>query len=348
MGEVDEVTEADLRRPRRRPPELSRIADGPSRPRAGDQDPRADRPACGWPVCSSGETLELLRDACAPGVTTGELDAIAEDNIRSHGGVAVVPGLRPPPFPGHHLRVGQRRGRARHPGRRVLVDGDVISIDCGAIVDGWHGDAAITVAVGEVPAEVTELMRVTEEALWARDRRRPPRRPGHRHLPRGRDPRAGAGRLRHPRGLRRPRHRHRRCTSRPTCPTSAAPAAGPSWCQGLALAVEPMVTLGSKRDRRARRRLDRGHRRRLAGRPTSSTPSRSPRRRLGADRARRRRGGARRARRPLRRSAESRGAAVGGRDRGVPVHGARQYGSRRSSLGPGHPARSAEPARPRR
>jgi methionyl aminopeptidase len=53
------------------------------------------------------------------------------------------------------------------PGSRELVDGDVISIDCGAIVDGWHGDAAITVAIGDVPAEVTELMRVTEEALWA-------------------------------------------------------------------------------------------------------------------------------------------------------------------------------------
>ena len=53
------------------------------------------------------------------------------------------------------------------PGSRVLVDGDVISIDCGAIVDGWHGDAAITVAIGDVSPEVTELMRVTEEALWA-------------------------------------------------------------------------------------------------------------------------------------------------------------------------------------
>ena len=53
------------------------------------------------------------------------------------------------------------------PGSRELFDGDVISIDCGAIVDGWHGDAAITVAIGEVPPAVTELMRVTEEALWA-------------------------------------------------------------------------------------------------------------------------------------------------------------------------------------
>ncbi len=52
------------------------------------------------------------------------------------------------------------------PGERVLLDGDQISIDCGAIVSGWHGDAAITVGVGEVSAPHVELSRVTEEALW--------------------------------------------------------------------------------------------------------------------------------------------------------------------------------------
>jgi methionyl aminopeptidase len=52
------------------------------------------------------------------------------------------------------------------PGDRVIIDGDVVSIDSGAIVDGWHGDAAVTVAVGEVPDKALELMRVTEEAMW--------------------------------------------------------------------------------------------------------------------------------------------------------------------------------------
>ncbi len=52
------------------------------------------------------------------------------------------------------------------PGDRVLAEGDIISIDCGAIVDGWHGDAAITVAIGEVPDDVAALMRVTEESMW--------------------------------------------------------------------------------------------------------------------------------------------------------------------------------------
>ena len=52
------------------------------------------------------------------------------------------------------------------PGPRVIENGDIVSIDCGAIVDGWHGDAAVTVAVGAVSAQATELMRVTEESMW--------------------------------------------------------------------------------------------------------------------------------------------------------------------------------------
>ncbi|MEU0314314.1 type I methionyl aminopeptidase [Nocardioides sp. NPDC006273] len=111
-----------------------------------------------------GETLEVLRAAARPGVTTSELDAIAEDSIRSRGGV--------PSFKGYHGFPGSICASVDEvvvhgiPGSRELKDGDIISIDCGAIVDGWHGDAAITVAMGSVSDEVSELMRVTEEAMW--------------------------------------------------------------------------------------------------------------------------------------------------------------------------------------
>src|SRR6478752_4603571 len=111
-----------------------------------------------------GQTLELLRSSVRAGISTEELDAIAEDNIRSSGAT--------PSFKGYHGFPGSICASVNDevvhgiPGDRVLADGDVISIDCGAIVDGWHGDAAISVAVGAVPAEVTELMRVTEEAMW--------------------------------------------------------------------------------------------------------------------------------------------------------------------------------------
>ena len=114
-----------------------------------------------------GETLELLRDAAKAGVTTGELDALAEDNIRSQRGIPSFQGYGHPPFPGTICASVNDEVVHGVPGSRALEDGDVISIDCGAIVDGWHGDAAITVAVGDVAPEVTELMRVTEEALWA-------------------------------------------------------------------------------------------------------------------------------------------------------------------------------------
>ena len=163
------------------------------------------------------------------GITTGELDAIAEDNIRSHGGIPSFQGYGHPPFPASICASVNDEVVHGIPGDRVLADGDVISIDCGAIVDGWHGDAAITVAVGEVAAEVLELMRVTEESMWRGLRRGAARRPGHRHLARRRvlrplaaapDRRTTASSRTTPATASAPR-----CTSRPTCRTTAARAA---------------------------------------------------------------------------------------------------------------------------
>lgn len=110
-------------------------------------------------------TLELLREAVVPGVTTRALDALAETSIRDHGAT--------PSFLGYHgypaSICASVNDEVVHgiPGDRVLREGDQISIDCGAILQGWHGDAAITVGVGLVDAASRELSRVTEEALWA-------------------------------------------------------------------------------------------------------------------------------------------------------------------------------------
>src|SRR4051812_10600383 len=109
-----------------------------------------------------GETLELLRGAARAGVTTGELDGLADDHIRSHGGLPSFLGYGHPPFPATICASVNDEIVHGIPGSRELLDGDVISIDCGAIVDGWHGDAAITVAIGEPAPEVGELLRVTE------------------------------------------------------------------------------------------------------------------------------------------------------------------------------------------
>lgn len=114
------------------------------------------------------QTLAVVREAVADGVTTIELDRLAETHIRDHGGVpsfAQVPGYR-------HTLCTSVNEQIVHgiPATRVLRDGDLLSIDCGAIVTGWHGDAAITVVVGGPEAAAAEdllLSRATEDALWA-------------------------------------------------------------------------------------------------------------------------------------------------------------------------------------
>jgi methionyl aminopeptidase len=193
----------------------------------------------------TGQTLEVLRDAVRPGVTTGELDGIAEDHIRSGGGVPSFKGYSQPPFPGSICASVNDQVVHGIPGDRVLAEGDVISIDCGAIVDGWHGDAAITVAVGQVPAEVTELMQVTEGSMWA----------GFAAARLG-------GRVsdishavetyvreRGDYGILQEFTGHGIGTAMhqpPNVPNYGRPGRGPKLERGLALAVEPMVTLGSR------------------------------------------------------------------------------------------------------
>jgi methionyl aminopeptidase len=117
-----------------------------------------------------GRTLEALRAAAVPGVTTKQLDELAEASIRDAGAIPSFKGYQPhpavPPFPGSICASVNDEIVHGIPGPRRLRDGDVISIDCGAILDGWHGDAAITVAVGDVADEVRELMRVCEESMW--------------------------------------------------------------------------------------------------------------------------------------------------------------------------------------
>lgn len=192
-----------------------------------------------------GETLELLRGAVQPGVTTGQLDTLAETNIRDHRGVPSFQGYGMPPFPATICASVNDEVVHGIPGDRVLRDGDVISIDCGAVVDGWHGDAAITVPVGEVAPDVLELMRVTEESLW---RGMAAARLGGRvtdisHavetyvVSQGR-----YGILEEYTGHGIGSEMH----MAPNVPNYGRRGRGPTLIEGLALAVEPMVTLGSK------------------------------------------------------------------------------------------------------
>ena len=112
-----------------------------------------------------GHTLSTLVEAVRPGVTLLELDAQAERVIRDGGGI--------PSFLGYHgfpatLCLSPNDWIVHGiPNGDVLKEGDVLSIDCGAIVDGWHGDAAVTVPVGQVDDAARRLIETTERAMWA-------------------------------------------------------------------------------------------------------------------------------------------------------------------------------------
>jgi methionyl aminopeptidase len=115
-----------------------------------------------------GQTLQLMRASVRPGMTTADLNALAETHIRDGGGT--------PSFLGYHGFTGTLCTSVNDeivhgiPGSRVLEEGDLLSIDCGAIVQGWHGDAAISLVVGGREAgrpEDLELIDDTEASMWA-------------------------------------------------------------------------------------------------------------------------------------------------------------------------------------
>lgn len=112
-----------------------------------------------------GEALEIVRKHVAIGVTTKELDAIAADHIRSRGAISSFKGYHG--FPATICASINDEIVHGIPSDRVIQDGDVVSIDCGAILNGWHGDAAFTVGVGQVDPKDQELIDTCEASLWA-------------------------------------------------------------------------------------------------------------------------------------------------------------------------------------
>ncbi|UXA14675.1 type I methionyl aminopeptidase [Mycobacterium sp. SMC-8] len=194
--------------------------------------------------------LRAVRAAAAPGVSTLELDAVAESVIRDGGGV--------PSFLGYHgfpasicASVNDRVVHGIPTADEKLAAGDLVSIDCGAILDGWHGDSAVTFGVGDVIAVDDALSAATRESMEAGIAAMVPgnrltdvshaieqgtRAAAKRH---GRTFGIVAGYGGH--GIGREMHMD------PFLPNEGSPGRGPYLAPGSVLAIEPMLTLGTSK-----------------------------------------------------------------------------------------------------
>jgi len=189
-----------------------------------------------------GEVLTELAAAVAPGVSTADLDELAEKRIRQAGAT--------PAFKGYHgypaticASINDEVIHGIPSGRRVLNEGDIISIDVGASLDGYFGDSALTLPVGQISESAAALLRVTEEALYkAIDEAKPGKRVsdiGHavqKHVEA-----YGFSVVREFVGHGIGQRMH----EEPQIPNYGEPGHGPRLAEGMVLAIEPMVNAGT-------------------------------------------------------------------------------------------------------
>lgn len=188
------------------------------------------------------ETHQLLKSAIQPGVTTRELDRLAEEFIRKNGAT--------PSFKGYNGFKGSICTSVNEelvhgiPGERTLQDGDIISIDIGACLEGYHGDSAWTYPVGEISEEASCLLEVTEESLF---KGLAEAKPGNRigdisHAVQTCAEQAGFSIVREYVGHGVGENLH----EEPSIPNFGPPGKGPRLKPGMTLAVEPMVNAGKR------------------------------------------------------------------------------------------------------
>lgn len=187
------------------------------------------------------ETLELMRQAVRPGITTQELDRLAEDYIRKQGAVPAFKGYNG--FPATLCTSVNEQVVHGIPGLRKLESGDIISIDCGAVKNGYVGDAAVTLPVGEIAPDVQKLLQVTKESLMLglAQAKKGLRLYDISHAVQTHVEKHGFSVVRDyvGHGIGRAMHEE------PQIPNFGKPGRGPRLEVGMVLAIEPMVNMGT-------------------------------------------------------------------------------------------------------
>jgi methionyl aminopeptidase len=198
----------------------------------------------------TAEILLELRERARPGITTGELDEIAAKALGKRGLKSPFLGYAPggvAPYPA--VLCVSVNDEIVHgiPGSRVLREGDIVSLDFGVEHRGWHGDSAVTIAVGEIGTEAQRLIETTHEALVHGIEKMVP---GNRlsdigHAVQRRAEQEGYGVVRQfvGHGIGREMHEP------PQVPNYGRPGRGPRLRPGMVLAIEPMVNVGSEKVR---------------------------------------------------------------------------------------------------
>ena len=194
-----------------------------------------------------GKTLAELAKIIQPGVTTRQLDKVADTFIRDHGAEPTFLGFPNPyggPFPASICTSVNDQVVHGIPNDNPLEEGDIVSVDCGTLLNGFNGDSCYTFCVGEVSPEVMQLLKTTKESLYKGiEQAAPGRRLGdigfavQTHCE---DKGYGVVREFVGHGIGREMHED------PQVPNYGRRGNGPQIKNGLCIAIEPMITLGSR------------------------------------------------------------------------------------------------------
>ena len=195
----------------------------------------------------NAKALAAVKELLQPGVTTADLNAAAEETLRKNGAYSPFKNYGQPPFPASITISINEQLVHGIPGKRRLKEGEIVSVDCGAVVEGYVGDAAFTAGVGEISASAKALLETTEKALYV----------GIDQMRKGKytgDISAAIQKFVEGKGFQVTREYTghgvgRQMHEGPQVPNYGKPGTGILLQPGMTIALEPMVLVGTHRTR---------------------------------------------------------------------------------------------------